>query len=91
MPVRAGSVRAHILTKPSRTVFAVIRLELIEPGVATCVYNEAVFCLQAKKPLPSGSYERRVPKIKLKIIFLYQGCLSLCVSFNIVIGHLRRP
>ena len=24
--------------------------------------NEAVFCLQAKKPLPSGSYERRVPK-----------------------------
>ena len=24
--------------------------------------TEAVFCLQAKKPLPSGSYERRVPK-----------------------------
>ena len=37
--------------------------------------TEAVFCLQAKKPLPSGSYERRVPKIKNKIIFLYQGCL----------------
>ena len=51
------------------------------------------FCLQAKKPLPSGSYERRVPTIKIKIIFLYQGCLSLCLSvwFNIVIGHLRRP
>ena len=42
--------------------------------------NEAVFCLQAKKPLPSGSYEHRVPKIKIKIIFLYQGCLSLCDS-----------
>ena len=39
--------------------------------------TEAVFCLQAKKPLPSGSYERRVPKIKIKIIFLYQGCLSV--------------
>ena len=34
--------------------------------------TEAVFCLQAKKPLPSGSYERRVPKIK--IIFLHQEC-----------------
>ena len=42
--------------------------------------TEAVFCLQAKKPLPSGSYERRVPKIKIKIIFLYKGCLSLCDS-----------
>ena len=27
-------------------------------------YNEAVFCLQAKKPLHSGSYEHREPKIK---------------------------
>ena len=41
MPVLKGSVHAHILTKPSRAVFAVIRLELIEPGAATCVYNEA--------------------------------------------------
>ena len=41
MPVRTGSVHAHILTKPSRAGFAVIRLELIEPGAATCVYNEA--------------------------------------------------
>ena len=41
MPVRTGSVHANILTKPSRPVFAVIRLELIEPGAATCVYNEA--------------------------------------------------
>ena len=43
MPVLTRSVHAHILTKSSRAVFAVMRLELIEPGVATCVYNEAVF------------------------------------------------
>ena len=41
MPVRTGSVHAHIITKPSRAGFAVIRLELIEPGAATCVDNEA--------------------------------------------------
>ena len=37
MPVLTGSVHAHILTKPSS--FAVIRLELIEPGAETCVYQ----------------------------------------------------
>ena len=41
MPVLTGSVHADILMKPSRAGFAVIRLELIEPGAATCVYNEA--------------------------------------------------
>ena len=41
MPVLTGSVHAHILTKPSCAVFAVIRLGMIEPGAATCVYNEA--------------------------------------------------
>ena len=41
MPVRTGSVHAHILAKSSRAGFAVIRLELIEPGAATCVYNQA--------------------------------------------------
>ena len=41
MPVQTGSVHAHILTKPSRPGFAVVRLELVEPGTATCVYNEA--------------------------------------------------
>ena len=41
MPVLTGSVHAHILTKPSRPCFAVIRLELIEPGAATCVYYDA--------------------------------------------------
>ena len=37
MPVLTGSVHAQILTKPSRAACAVIRLELIEPGAATCV------------------------------------------------------
>ena len=42
MPVLTGSVHAHILTKPSRAGFVVIRLELIEPsGAATCVYRHA--------------------------------------------------
>ena len=33
--------------------------------------TKALFCLQAKRPLPSGSYEHRVPKIKNKTCFLY--------------------
>ena len=37
----ASPVHAHILTKPSRAGFAVIRLESIEPGAATCVYRRA--------------------------------------------------
>ena len=37
MPVLTSSVHEHILTKPSRAGFAVIRLELTEPGAATCV------------------------------------------------------
>ena len=41
MPVLTGSVHANIPKKPSRAVFAVISLELIEPGAATCVSNEA--------------------------------------------------
>ena len=41
MPVLTGSVHAHILSKPSRAGFAVIRLVLIKPGAATCVYNQA--------------------------------------------------
>ena len=43
MPVLTGCVHAHILTKPSRAVFAVIRLELIEPGAETCVYQAKAF------------------------------------------------
>ena len=39
MPVLKGSGHAHILKKPSRAGFAVIRLELIEPGKETCVYQ----------------------------------------------------
>ena len=37
MLVLTVSVHAHILTKPSRAGFAVIRLELMEPGAETCV------------------------------------------------------
>ena len=39
MSVLTGSVHAHILTKPSRAGFVAIRLELIEPGAETCVYQ----------------------------------------------------
>ena len=45
---------------------------------------ESIFCLQAKKPLHSGSYEHRVPKIK-------QTFFCTRFWFNIVIGHLGRP
>ena len=54
MPVLTGSVYAHILTKPSRAGFAVIRLELIELGAETCVY-------QAKACSPT---DQRVRKFK---------------------------
>ena len=39
IPVLTGFVHAHILTKPYRAGFAAIRLELIEPGAETCVYQ----------------------------------------------------
>ena len=50
MPVLTGSVHAHILTKPSRAGFAVIRLELIEPGAETCVY-QAKACSPTDQPV----------------------------------------
>ena len=50
MPVRTGFVHAHILTKPSRAGFAVIRLELIEPGAETCVY-QAKACSPTDQPV----------------------------------------
>ena len=50
MPVLTGSVRADILTKPSRAGFAVIRLELIEPGAETCVY-QAKACSPTDQPV----------------------------------------
>ena len=40
------------------------------------IYNEAVFCLQARKPLHGGSYEHRVPKIKTKHFFV---CMCVCL------------
>ena len=52
MAVLTGSVHAHILTKPSRAGFAVIRLELIEPGAATCVLeDQAKACSPTDQPL----------------------------------------
>ena len=50
MPALTGSVHAHILTKPSRGGFAVIRLELIEPGAETCVY-QAKSCSPTDQPV----------------------------------------
>ena len=50
MSVLTGSVHAHILTKPSRAGFAVIRLELIELGAATCVY-QAKACSPTDQPV----------------------------------------
>ena len=56
--------------------------------------TEAVFCLQAKKPLPSGSYERRVPKKKKKqqqsIFCTRDVCLFVCL-FVCVIQHRNWP
>ena len=52
------------------------------------VYNEARprersdrghFCLREKKPLDSGSFEHRVPKIKVKLFFCMYVCLFVCV------------
>ena len=51
MPARTGSVHAHILTKPSRAGFAVIRLELIEPGAATCFEDQAKACSPTDQPV----------------------------------------
>ena len=50
MPVLMGSVHAHILTKLSRAGFAVIRLELIEPGAETRVY-QAKACSPTDQPV----------------------------------------
>ena len=50
MLVLTGSAHAHILTKPSRAGFAVIRLELIEPGAETCLY-QAKACSPTDQPV----------------------------------------
>ena len=50
MSVLTGSLHAHILTKTSRAGFAVIRLELIEPGAETCVY-QAKSCSPISEPV----------------------------------------
>ena len=50
MPLLTGSVHVHILTRPSRAGFAVSRLELIEPGAETCVY-QAKSCSPTDQPV----------------------------------------
>ena len=49
-PDGVWSVHAHILTKPSRAGFAVIRLELIESGAETSVY-QAKGCSPTDQPV----------------------------------------
>ena len=49
--------------------------------------SEAIFCLQAKKPLHSGSYEHRVPKIKNQTFF----CTRVVYLFICVIQHRNWP
>ena len=50
MPVLTGSVRARIVTKPSRAGFAVIRSESIDPGADTCVH-QAKACSPTDQPV----------------------------------------
>ena len=50
MPVLTGSVNAHVITKPSRAGFAVIRVELIESGTETCAY-QAQACSPTDQPV----------------------------------------
>ena len=50
MPLMTGSVHAQILTNPSFAGFAVIRLDLIEPGAETCVY-QAKACSPISEPV----------------------------------------
>ena len=50
MPVLMGSVHAHILTKPSRAGFSVVRLELIEPGAETCLSSQGMLSYRSACP-----------------------------------------
>ena len=50
--------------------------------------TETVFCLQAKKPLHSGSYEHMVPKIRIKQTFF---CTRDVHLFICVIRHRNWP
>ena len=50
MPVLTGSAHAHILTKPSRAGFAVIRLELTKPGAETCLSSQLMLSYRSACP-----------------------------------------
>ena len=59
------------------------------------ISKKAVFCLQAKKPLHSGLYEHRVPKIKIKTFFctrnVYLYIFLFVYLFICVIQHRNWP
>ena len=69
MPVPTGSVHAHIITKPSRAGFAVIRLELIEPGAETCVY-QAKACSPTDQPVREFKDSLGI-NMTMKIFYVY--------------------
>ena len=69
MPVLTGSVHAHILTKPSHVGFAVIRLELIEPGAETYVY-QAKACSPTDQPVRKFRYGLGI-NMTMKTSFTY--------------------
>ena len=69
MAVLTGSVHAHILTKPSRAGFAVVRLELIEPGAETRVY-QAKACSPTDQPVRKLKYGSGI-NMTMKTFFTY--------------------
>ena len=83
MLVLTGSVHAHILTKPSRAGFAVIRLELIEPGAETCVY-------QAKECSPTAQPVRKF-KDGLGINMTMKTLLTLHIYGSIYMNPTHEP
>ena len=82
MPVLTGPVHAHILTKPSSAGFAVIRLELIEPGAETCVY-------QAKACSPTDQPVRKFINGLGKIWFAHARA-SVCTMLLLAPGLVSR-
>ena len=85
MPVLTGSVHAHILTKPSRAGFPVIRLEFIEPGAETCVY-------QAKACSPTDQPDRKFKDglgINMTMRTFFTLHITSCEKHSLVVYILR--
>ena len=85
MPVLTGSAHAHILTKRSRAGFAVIRLELIEPGAATCVY-EAKACSPTDQPVRKFKDDLGI-NMTMKTFFI----LTYHIMFRVVPASHAKP